>query len=245
MDLLKLIKDKCSFFSYPEISEGLKSIILHLEIAERHFERGKQGEDYLFTDAIYRSNQAYEGSLKEAYRVLKGDQPEKLNPYNIEQYFKESEILRERVSFLFNNYRTEWRNKSTHDYTLYFSEQEAFFSIISVCAFFNILLDQMIEKKAYDQEKVELSESGIVLSKQDQDKSLIEQISQLIITFSNDFPSIMKGAAIPRYFERELMGTLNAYLNSADKQIEVIPENGAAPGKINYQRLSTVIPCYE
>lgn len=231
MDLLKLISDKCNFFSDPETSQGLKSVILHLETAERHFERGKQGEDYLFTDAIYRSNQAYEGSLKEAYRVLTGYPPERLTPYKIEQYLKENKILRERVSFLFDNYRREWRNTSTHDYTQFFSDQEAFFSIISVCAFFNILLDQMIEKKAYDQKKVELSKPGIVPSNQAQDKDLIGQISQLLVTFSNDAPSIMVGAAMPRYLERELMGTLNAYLNSADKQIEVIPEYAVTDGE--------------
>lgn len=231
MDLLKLINDKCSFFSDPEISQGLKSVILHLETAERHFDRGKQGEDYLFTDVVYRSNQAYEGSLKEAYRVLTGYPPERLTPYDIEQHLKKNNILRERVSFLFDNYRKEWRNSSTHDYTLCFSEQEAFFSIISVCAFFNILLDQMIEKKAYDQEKIELSKIGIIPSKQVQDKSLIEQISQLLITFSNGSPSIMRGVAMPMYSERELMGTLNAYLNSADKQIEVIPEYAVTDGE--------------
>ncbi|WP_292389983.1 hypothetical protein [Methanosarcina sp. UBA5] len=231
MDLLKLINDKCSFFSDTEISQGLKSVILHLETAERHFEREKQGEDYLFTDVVYRSNQAFEGSLKEAYRVLTGNQPEKLTPYKIEQYLEQNAILQERVLSLFTNYREEWRNKSTHDYKLYFSEQEAFLAVVNICAFFNILLDQMIGKKAYDQEKVELSKLGIVPSKQAQDKSLVEQVSQLLITFSNDSPSIMRGATMPKYFERELMGKLNAYLSSADEQIEVIPEYAVIDGE--------------
>ena len=73
MDLLRLINDKCSYFSDTSAIQGLRSVILHIEMAERHFENGKKGDDYrLFTDVIYRSNQAYEGSLKEAYQVLTG-----------------------------------------------------------------------------------------------------------------------------------------------------------------------------
>ena len=211
-------------FTVLEIVQGLGSVISHIEIAERHLDRGKKGDDYLFTDAVYRTNQAFEGSLKEAYRVLTGNQPEKLTPYEIELYLEEKAILKERVLLLFKNYRQEWRNKSTHDYKLYFSEQEAFLAVVNTCAFFNILLDQMIERKAYIQEKIELSKSGIVKTDQIQDKSLIEQISQLLIKFSNDAPSKMKGTAMPRYFERELIGMLGAYMDSADEQIEVITE---------------------
>lgn len=138
MDLLKLVKDKCNYFSDTSTIQGLRSIISHIEIAERHFEKGKQGEDYLFTDVIYRSNQAYEGSLKEAYRVITDNQPEKLSTFQIEKYFENGTILKDRVLALFVNYRQEWRNKSTHDYTLYFSEQEAFLAIVNVYAFVTI-----------------------------------------------------------------------------------------------------------
>jgi len=223
MDLLKLIRDKCDSFSDPETVQGLGSVTSHIEIAERHLEKGKKGEDYLFTDAIYRANQAFEGSLKEAYRVLTGNQPVKLTPYEIEKYLEENSILEERVLSLFTNYRKEWRNKSTHDYKLYFSEQEAFLAVVNICAFFNILLDQMIERKAYIQEKLELSKSGIVTPNQI-DKSLIEQISQILIKFSNDAPSKMIGTVMPRYLERELIGMLYAYIESVDEQIEVITE---------------------
>lgn len=224
MDLLTLIKDKCYSFSDLEAAQGLKSIILHLEAAEHHLDRGRKGEDYLFTDVIYRTNQAFEGSLKEAYRVLTGNLPEKMKPYKIELYFEEKEILKERVLLLFRNYRDEWRNESTHNYNLYFSEQEAFLAIVNVCAFCNILLDQMIEKNAYNKEKDELSKSGTVTTTQIKDKSLIERVSQLLIKFSTETPSIMKGSVMPRYFEGELIGMINAYIDSADDQIEVITE---------------------
>jgi hypothetical protein len=231
MDLLEIIKDKCGSFSDPEITQGLKSIVSHIEIAERHLDKGKKGEDYLFTDVIYRSNQAFEGSLKEAYRVLKGDLPNRISPGQIEQYFEQNAILKERVLLLFRNYRDEWRNESTHNYNLYFSEQEAFLAIVNVCAFCNILLDQMIEKRAYTQEKVELSKSGIVTPTLVQAESLIEQISEILIRFSTESPSIMKGSTSLRYFERELIGMLDAYIDSADKQIEVITEYAIPAGE--------------
>ncbi|KKG75488.1 hypothetical protein DU65_07010 [Methanosarcina mazei] len=231
MDLLKLIKEKCDSFSDPEIVQGLGSVTSHIEIAERHLDKGKTGEDYLFTDVVYRTNQAFEGSLKEAYRVLTGNKPEKLTPYKIEQYLEQNSILKERVLSLFKNYREEWRNKSTHDYKLYFSEQEAFLAIVNICAFFNILLDQMIEKKAYIQEKIELSKSGTFTPKQIQDKNLLEQIIQLLVKFSNDVPSKVQGTSMPRYFERELIGMLDAYMDAADEQIEVITEYAIPAGE--------------
>lgn len=224
MDLLKLIKDKCDSFSDPEIFHGLKSVISHIEIAERHLEKGKIGDDYLFTDVIYRTNQAFEGSLKEAHKVLTGNKSNNLTPNDIEQYLEQNNILKERVLSLFTNYRKEWRNKSAHDYKLYFTEQEAFLAITNICAFFNILLDQMLEKKAYDQEKIELSKSKILTYVPIKGQTLIEQISQLLIMFSKDAPSKMVGTSMPRYFEKELIGALAAFLNSADEQIEVITE---------------------
>ena len=138
MDLLKLIKDKCDYFSDTENFQGLESVISHIEIAERHLEMGKMGDDYFFTDVIYRTNQAFEGSLKEAHGIFTGNKLKNVTPFKIEQYLEQNNLLKDRVLSLFTNYRTEWRNKSTHDYELYFTEQEAFLAIINICAFFNI-----------------------------------------------------------------------------------------------------------
>lgn len=226
MDLLKLIKDKCDSFSDSEIFPGLESVISQIEIAERHLEKGKMGDDYLFTDVIYRTNQAFEVSLQEAYRVLTGNKSNNLTTYEIEQYFEKNNLLKERVLSLFTNYRKEWRNKSAHDYKLYFTEQEAFLAITNICAFFNILLDQILEKKGYNQEKIELSTSKILPYVPVKDQNLIELISQLIVMFSNVAPSTMAGTTIPRYYEKELIGVLAAYLDSADEQVEVITEYG-------------------
>lgn len=72
MNLLELLKSKAAYFSVSEEDSGISSLISHIEIAERHYENGKSGDDYLFTDVIYRSNQAFEGILKEAYRIISG-----------------------------------------------------------------------------------------------------------------------------------------------------------------------------
>ena len=126
-------------------------MISHIEVAERHWLRAKkEREDTLFTDVIYRTNHAFEGALKEAYFILNGKDAAKKTPNEIERFLLENKIFKERVMALFTNYRTEWRNTSTHDYKLFFTEQEAFLAIVSVSAFVHILLDQMAEKISFN-----------------------------------------------------------------------------------------------
>ena len=83
---------------------------------------------------------------------------------------------------------------------------------------------EQCQKKAYDQEKIELSKSKILTDVPIKDLNLIEQISQLLVKFSNDAPSKMVGTSMPRYFEKKLIGALAAYLNSADEKVEVITQ---------------------
>lgn len=192
----------------------------------------KKEDDYrLFTDAIHRLNQAYEGSLKEAYQMLTGNKPDKMSPHEIEQSFQKDLILKERVLTFFENYRRDWRNTSTHDYKLCFSEQEAFLAIVNVSAFFNILLNQMIERKAYNQEKIRLSESGIITQKQVRYKTFIEQISSLLIDFPNNNLTKTVSDSTPQYFHNEMIGMLAAYIDSSDTEIEVITEYSITTGK--------------
>jgi len=123
---------------------------LSIEVAHRHLARGQaQNDETAFTDAIYRTNQAFEGSIKEAYRVLASKEPANKTPFQIEQYLQKHGVLRERVLTQFTRYRTEWRNPSTHDYKLDFDEDEAFLAIVSVSAFVKVLVDQIIEALAY------------------------------------------------------------------------------------------------
>ncbi|MEH2117121.1 hypothetical protein [Nostoc sp.] len=116
MDLLDILRSKIDSLEDGDHIPGLKAVLLHIETASRHLLRGqKQNEETAFTDSIYRTNQAFEGSLKEAYRVLASKDPERERPYDIEQYFEKNKVFRQRVLAQFTNYRTEWRNPSSHD----------------------------------------------------------------------------------------------------------------------------------
>ena len=224
MDLIQLIKDKIKVFSQTEYFAGIESVISHIEIAERHLDQGKKGDDYLFNDVIYRTNQAFEGSLKEAYNVLANKTADGKSPNEIEKYLELNNLLKERVLTLFSNYRKDWRNKSTHDHKLYFSEQEAFLAIVNICAFFNILLDQMIEKIAYDQEKQKTEQSPIHRPKSYKTMEFSNQIVQLLIDFAEQIPSSIMGSTQPRLLESEVVGMLSGYLNAVDREIEVFTE---------------------
>src|SRR5262249_49401315 len=136
MDLFAILRSKIDTLPEGDYSSGLSAVVRHLETSFNHLSRGQQqGEETAFTDAIYRTNQAFEGSIKEAYRVLAQQDPGQQRPYDIENYLENNKLLRQRVLSQFTNYRKEWRNPSTHDYKLDFNESEAFLAIVSVSAF--------------------------------------------------------------------------------------------------------------
>jgi hypothetical protein len=71
MDLQKILREKIDALPDGLHMKGLRSVKLHIDNAAKHFERGhRESDQSLFTDAIYRCNQAFEGSIKEAYCVL-------------------------------------------------------------------------------------------------------------------------------------------------------------------------------
>ena len=155
MDIIAILQKKISLLDSGEHSAGLKATLFHIETAFRHLRRGQKDEDQTaFTDAVYRTNQAFEGAIKEAYRVLTKKNPENVRPYDIELHFSKSGTFRQRVLDQFTNYRKEWRNPSTHDYKLDFNESEAFLAIVSVTAFSCLLLDEITQQLAHDKEVV-------------------------------------------------------------------------------------------
>ncbi|MEL6988608.1 MAG: hypothetical protein AAGK97_12360 [Bacteroidota bacterium] len=223
MDLINLIREKSKFFENDECYQGLQAIITHIEIAERHFKKGKNGEEYFYTDVIYRTNQAFEGALKEAYKIISSKRQKKITSYEIEKFLENENKLKERVLSLFTNYRKEWRNKSAHDYKLYFSDQEAFLAIVSICAFINILLDQMIEAYGIKEGKEEAKKIDFSLH---QDRDILETISELLIQFSTITPSKAKsqGKASLILNEREMIGMLYSYIGESKLGFEVFQE---------------------
>lgn len=224
MDILKIIEEQILSIKKVDSSSYLDSIFTHIERAEFYYSKGKNDVNY-FNDVIYRSNQAYEGALKESYKVL-ADKSEqevfKKSPDEIEKFLESNDIFRDRVLQLFKNYRREWRNKSTHDYKLFFDENEAFIALTSVTSFVHLLLKQILEKTAFisQEKRMESSKSNdsIKAITNSVEKSPIEKLCDIIIEFSNqneehilDFNKIS---------EIEIIGLFHAFLSSI-KNIKV------------------------
>ncbi|MGO4292103.1 GxxExxY protein [Chitinophaga sp. RAB17] len=216
MNILELIKNQIKQIVQIEKSIFLDAVISHLERAERYYSLGEDDDNY-YNDVIYRTNQAFEGALKEAYKILAGkseSEVTKETPYKIEKFFEDNGIFKVRVLELFKNYRSEWRNKSTHDYKLFFDNNEAFIAISSVSSFAYLLLNQILEKIAFDHQKskIEQSKNEILKIKEDGLKvarRLFEIISML---FSE---TINYGDLTTKHpLEAQLIGFLKANLNS-------------------------------
>jgi hypothetical protein len=223
MDTLDFIREKVTRLEMLLPDSGLLPVIRHIEMAENHFHRGRQGDTDLFTDVVYRTNHAFEGILKEAYTVLEAKDSSKKTPFQIENYLVENDVFRPRVLDLFRQYRTEWRNPSTHDYILSFTEQEAFLSILSVTSFVSILLDQILEKAAFDAEKAR-AQSGARPSSSEvvefDSMPLVDRIAHRLAWFG---AQLQEDAEDPS--EAELFGMIRAYLNveMPDLTIETEP----------------------
>lgn len=148
MDIVAVLDGRLATLPGGDHAHGLRAVRLHIDASIAHLERGRLGDATAFTDAIYRCNQAFEGSVKEAYRVLAGKDPNRITPAKIEEFLTKQNLLRQRVLDQFTNYRTAWRNPSAHDYTLDFDENEALLAIVSVTVFATVLSDQMRSRLA-------------------------------------------------------------------------------------------------
>jgi hypothetical protein len=126
MNLQEILDQKIRRLPAGPHLDGLRAVKSHIDAGVRHLVRGqKEPDETLFTDVIFRCNQAFEGSIKEAYRVLAGKDPQRTTPAEIEKFLTSANLLRKKVLDQFTTYRREWRNPSTHDYTLDFDEDEA------------------------------------------------------------------------------------------------------------------------
>lgn len=226
MNVLEEIKKQLDSIKQAESSIYLDAILTHLDRATFYYDQGKIDSNF-YTDVVYRSNQAYEGALKESYKVLaeKSDtEVKKKTPNDIETYFEENNIFRERVLQLFRNYRQEWRNKSTHDHKLFFDENEAFIALISVSSFTHLLLKHIQEKIAYlNQQKTLKAEIKNVgkISQITESKStgLLDKVIEIIKGFV-----IQNGKQIsnsPNIKEFEIIGLFHAYIEAINKSIVV------------------------
>lgn len=201
---------------------GILAVLRHIEMAEQHFHNGREkSENDLFSDVIYRANQAFEGSLKESYSILAGKDPANERAFDLEAYFAKNAIFQERVTDLFTNYRKKWRNPSTHDHLATFSESEAFLSLLSVTSFAGVLIDQMIEHLTFENEKNRLAKHSAEI-KESLDKHATEPfVDRLTVALQN---FISQPTLNNVQSEIELAANLKAYLSSILSFIETTQE---------------------
>ncbi|MBU1373854.1 MAG: GxxExxY protein [Bacteroidetes bacterium] len=225
MDVLKEIELQINSIKKFDSSNYLDSIFTHIDRAELYYKQGKSDSNF-FNDVIYRGNQAYEGALKESYKVLADKTEEevfKQTPNEIEKFFETNNIFRERVLQLFKNYRQEWRNKSTHDFKLFFDESEAFIALTSVSSFVHLLLKQIQEKIAYQTQQKKLTEqkenaekiNDIVISNS---VSPIDKLVNIIVEFSRQNSEQIYNNK-QEISEGEIMGLFHAYIESVSNLV--------------------------
>jgi hypothetical protein len=189
MDLLKTLDERIHSIPKGDHTSGLYAVRTHIDSAMRHLARGnKENDQSAFIDAIYRCNQAFEGSVKEAYRVLTGENPDRRSPNDIEKYLASENLLRHRVLAQLKIYRQEWRNPSTHDYKLDFDDDEALLAIASVAAFAIVLCDQISEKIAFDATQLAVKQ---IQDRTDVDSDLpiLERVAAHVQMFANTYRS--------------------------------------------------------
>lgn len=217
MDLLEEIKRKIDHISEASVQDGVRAAVRHIEVAERWLYRGREEQnDDMYNDVIYRSNQAFEGMLKEAYSVLTGSNASKMTPNQIEKVLIRDSVFTSRVMDLFTNYRTEWRNTSTHDHRLFFNDQEALLAIVSVSAFATILIDQLVEASSSKQEKDEISKHRDKIIKRigpTDNKSLRSIVTNSLLAFTEE---LQREGHLPPRQETEIIGRLTGFLESID-----------------------------
>lgn len=98
-------------------------------------------------------------------------------------------------------------------------------AIVSVSAFFNILLDQMIEKYSFDLEKEKLERSSEVFfgdSDAYNSMSLMQKAIELLKLFVAELNK--EGVSASNLREFELQGRLSGFLAVADPEIDVLTE---------------------
>src|SRR6266481_3228644 len=225
MNLLAILRARLGALPSGDHSAGLQAVLQHVEVAVAHLERGQDARDpTAFTDAIYRTNQAFEGSLKEAYRVLTGQDPSKCTPYDLETYFQQNATLRRRVVDQFTNYRTEWRNPSTHDYRLEFDDDEALLAIVSVCVFAIVLTDQIAERLSFQAARV----AAGVHPPAEGVGPLLSRTVELLQQFATRRRETVDESE-PRFWESELVGAIAGFLSAAMPSANVVTEAPLSP----------------
>ncbi|MGA7327938.1 MAG: hypothetical protein WBX25_26495 [Rhodomicrobium sp.] len=253
MDVQEILDKKIKELPSGAHIDGLRAVKLHIESAVRHLNRGQsEADDTLFTDVIFRCNQAFEGSIKEAYRLLAGKDPQKETPANIEKFLASGNLLRKKVLDQFTRYRQEWRNPSTHDYTLDFDEDEALLAIVTVTVFAIVLCDQIDSKIAFN---IASSAPPATVSLSDNEAPLLELVTQKAVSFASTHIDEIGHTHSPAHdyyrLEGALAGDVSAELANipgvtvsqnkrfASREADVVVEKGGQRVVIELKRTSS------
>lgn len=209
LDIVAVLRGRVEGMPQDIERTGLNAVLKHIEVAVSHRERGAKFEDdNAFTDAVYRCSQAYEGSLREAYRVIADQDPARVTSHSIERYVQTHALLKERVLTQMSRYRVEWRNPSTHDHRIDFDEDEALLAIVTVTAFAIVLLDQIIQHYSF----VKASDTPVqVTTDHVTGLSLTERLDAALMRFRpSDY--VTAGGV---FGEQQLIGALAGYLTAS------------------------------
>ena len=231
MNSSKLISDKRNSLVSLRDLQGIDKVLLHLEVAEKHFDRGYSEDDNdAYTDVIYRTNQVFEGILKEAYEVLSGKSGDRTTPAKIENYFQKGNVFKSRVIDYFTQYRRNWRNPSTHDHRLDFSEQEAFLAISTVTAFCFVVIDQMV---------LELARLKALKSETPHKKIDLSSGEGLAFALSESLPELLKMKEItessPEMTELYILGILDGFMEGLMPEVEIQSEPEVVSGNRTFK----------
>jgi hypothetical protein len=225
MDLVETLKSRITALEEGKYTPGLNAVLLHIETAFRHLSRGQDlDDDTAYTDAIYRTNQAFEGSLKEAYRVLADHDPKGQRPFDIENHLEKHNVFRSRVLSQLKTYRTEWRNPSAHDYILDFDESEAFLAIVSVSAFATLLLNQITERLAFvkSQAEIKAQKSQLMATLEETTNADLQtRVADLLTQFCAMHLTLSEESTRTRQSEVQVIGALHGFFSLVAPELVV------------------------
>jgi len=221
VDLLAEFKRKVAEIQSAKWKEGFEATVRHIEVAESYFRLAQGAEDSnYFNDVVYRTNQAFEGILEEAYFVFEDVLAKRLSPSELEKYFLDNRRLTERTLSLFRNYRQQWRNPSTHDHKLVFSEQEAFLALVNVSSFAIVLLDELTATMSFKWHRGQALLQQKALRAKRSKEPFIEQVVRCLRSFGEFSASY----GVRARDDAEFAGRIRGFL------VGIYPEIDAAQG---------------
>ena len=220
MDTLTLIKKKLNSIQEKKTLENVKIILNHIAMAEKHFNRAMtEKEPDFFNDAIYRTNQAYEGIIRLAYeKILNKNEKNKSN-VEIEESLLKEKIINQRTKDYISLYRKIFRNCSIHNYKIVFLETDVFLAINNVISFLYTLVNQLLINDFY----IEMKQKSYKIAEIEfKNKKLpFEQLlKEALVKFPEFYFNHSEGKDLEYGFYT--IGQLEVYLRQINKDWKII-----------------------